>query len=112
MLSFISSDGDDSRENIKILKDVYASIDTTDINFLSVYIDSDSLPMKSNPLDSIPWKIVIEDNSWGSDIVNAYNINYLPFNILIDQKGEIVTRDIPVSDVKSLINTKIKKTKK
>ncbi len=112
LLSFISSDGDDSRENIKILKDVYASIDTTDINFLSVYIDSDSLPMKSNPLDSIPWKIVIEDNSWGSDIVNAYNINYLPFNILIDQKGEIVTRDIPVSDVKSLINTKIKKTKK
>ena len=112
LISFLSSSGDASRENVQILRDTYSSLDTIDINFLSVYIDSDSLPIKNILLDSIPWKVVVEEKSWGSDIVNAFNINYLPYNILIDSKGKIITRDIPVSDVKNLIDTKTEKSKK
>lgn len=112
LISFLSSSGDESRENVQILRDTYSSLDTIDINFLSVYIDSDSLPIKNILLDSIPWKVVVEEKSWGSDIVNAFNINYLPYNILIDSKGKIITRDIPVSDVKNLIDTKTEKSKK
>ena len=112
LISFLSSSGDASRENVKILRDTYSSLDTIDINFLSIYIDSDSLPIKNLLLDSIPWKVIVEDESWGSDIVNAFNINYLPYNILIDSVGKIITRDIPVSDVKNLIDTKTKKSKK
>ena len=111
LLSFLSNNGEESRENIEILKDVYTSLDTIDVEFLSVYIESDSLPIRSLPSDSIPWKIVVEDKSWGSDIIDAYNINYLPFNVLIDPEGKIITRDIPVSDVKNLIKTKTEKSK-
>lgn len=111
LISFLSSNGDESRENVEILKDVYSSLDTFDVQFLSIYIDSDSLPIRSLPSDSIPWKIVVEDKSWGSDIIDAYNINYLPFNVLIDPKGKIVTRDIPVSDVRNVIKTKTEKSK-
>lgn len=111
LISFLSSNGDESRENIEILKDVYSSLDTFDVQFLSIYIDSDSLPIRSLPSDSIPWKIVVEDKSWGSDIIDAYNINYLPFNVLIDPEGKIVSRDIPVSDVRNLIKTKTEKSK-
>lgn len=110
LLSFLSSNGGESRENIEILKDLYSTLDTMDIQFLSVYVDSDTLPIKSIPSDSIPWKIVIEDKSWGSDIVDAYNVNYLPFNVLIDPDGKIVTRDIPINDVKNLINSKTEKS--
>ncbi len=110
LLSFLSLGSDDSKENINILKDVYVSLDTLDIQFLSVFIDSDTLPIRNISTDSIPWKIVIEENSWGSDIVDDYNINYLPFNILIDPQGKIITRNIPVSDVKSLINIKTEKS--
>lgn len=111
LLSFLSSDSNDSKEVINILKDVYVSLDTLDIQFLSVFIDSDSLPIRNISTDSVPWKIVVEENSWGSDIVDDYNINYLPFNILIDPQGEIITRNIPVSDVKNLINIKTDKSK-
>ena len=110
LLSFLSSNEDESRENVEILKNLYTSLDTTDIQFLSVYIDSDTLPIRNIPVDSIPWKVVIEDKSWGADIIDAYNINYLPFNVLIDPEGEIITRDIPVSDVKDLIKSKTEKS--
>ena len=112
LISFLSSSGDASRENVQILRDTYSSLDTIDINFLSIYIDSDSLPIKNILLDSIPWKVIVEEKSWGSDIVDAFNINYLPYNILIDSEGKIITRYIPVSDVKNLIDTKTKKSKK
>ena len=112
LISFLSSSGDASRENVQILRDTYSSLDTIDINFLSIYIDSESLPIKNILLDSIPWKVIVEEKSWGSDIVDALNINYLPYNILIDSEGKIITRDIPVSDVKNLIDTKTKKSKK
>ena len=112
LISFLSSSGDASRENVQILRDTYSSLDTSDISFLSIYIDSDSLPIKNVLLDSIPWKVIVEDESWGSDIVNSFNINYLPYNILIDSVGKIITRDIPVSDVKNLIDTKTRKSKK
>ena len=112
LLSFLSSNGDESRENIEILNDVYTSLDTTEFEFLSIFIDSDSLSIKNISSDSIPWKIFIDDKRWGSDIVDAYNINYLPFNVLIDKKGKIITRDIPISDVKNLIRTEIEKSKK
>ena len=111
LLSFVSSHGDESRENIKNLNDMYASIDTTDFEFLSVFVDSDTLPIKNQLLDTIPWNIVIENKSWGADIVEKYNINYLPFNILIDPKGKIITRDIPVSDIKNMIKNKANKSK-
>lgn len=111
LISFLSFMDDESVENIKILKEEYKSLDKKEIEFLSIYIDSDTLPIVSHSVDSIPWKVVVENKSWGSDIIEAYNVHYLPFNILIDKKGKIVTRDIPVSDVKNIINTTTDKPK-
>ena len=111
LISFLSLNGDETSENIKILKDEYMSIDKKSIEFLSIYIDSDTLPIINHTKDSIPWRVVVENKSWGSDIIDAYNIHYLPFNILIDPKGKIITRDVPISDVKNIINTTTDKSK-
>ena len=111
LISFLSFMGDESVENIKILKQEYKSLDKKDIEFLSIYIDSDTLPIINHSVDSIPWKVVVENKSWGSNIIEAYNVHYLPFNILIDKKGKIVTRDIPISDIKNIINTTTDKPK-
>jgi len=111
LMSFLSSNGDKSKENMKILKDEYNLLDKDQIEFLTIFIDSDTLPIKIHNIDSIPWKIVIEDKSWGSDIVKNFNVHYIPFNILINPKGEIITRDIPVSEVKNIINTTTDKPK-
>ena len=111
LISFLSSNGEKSKENIKILKDEYKLLNKDSIEFLTIYIDSDSLPIQINKKDSIPWKIVIEDKSWGSDIVENFNVHYIPYNILIGPEGEIITRDIPVSEVRNSINTTTDKPK-
>jgi hypothetical protein len=111
LISFLSFKSDETTENIKILKDEYKFLDKKDIEFLSIYIDSDTLPIINHSIDSIPWRIVIEDKSWGSDIVDIFNVHYLPFNILIDPKGIIVARDVPINDIKNIINTTTDKSK-
>ena len=111
LISFLSFKSDKTIENIKILKDEYKFLDKKDIEFLSIYIDSDTLPIINHSIDSIPWRIVIEDKSWGSDIVDIFNVHYLPFNILIDPKGIIVARDVPINDIKNIINTTTDKSK-
>lgn len=105
LLTFLSSNGEKSRENLEILKDEYHQLDKKKIEFLSIYIDSDTFPIIYHPIDSIPWKIVTVDKSWGSDIVDAYNVHQVPFNILINPEGKIVTRDIPVNEVKKMIHS-------
>ena len=107
LISFLSSNGDKSKENIEILKDEYNLLDKSQIEFLTIFIDSDTLPIKSDEKDSIPWKIAIEDKSWSSDITENFNVQYTPFNILINPRGDIITRDIPVSEVKNSINKTI-----
>lgn len=105
LISFLSSNGEKSKENLEILKEEYHQLDKKNIEFLTIYIDTDTFPIVYHEIDSIPWKIATENKSWGSDIVDAYNIHYVPFNILINPEGKIVTRDIPVGDVRNLINS-------
>ena len=111
LISFLSANNEESKENLKILKDEYSKLNKDSIEFLSIYIDSDTFPILSNENDSIPWKIVIENESWGSKIVDNYNIHYAPFNILVNPQSIIETRDVPINEIKNLINSQTDKSK-
>lgn len=103
VLSFVSSAGQQSRENIKALKNSYESLNKDSVNFVSVYIDTDIYPVTYLESDSIPWTIVPEKKSWASDIVEAYNIQFVPYNILISPDGTIKDRNIPAQQIVSSI---------
>ena len=111
LISFLSANSEESKENLKILKNAYAILDKDSIEFLSIFIDSDTFPIIKPHRDSIPWRLVFENKSWSSEIVDTYNINSVPFNILIDPKGEITTRDIPVNEIKNIIHSQTDKSK-
>jgi peroxiredoxin len=99
LLSFISTAGIESRETIGRLKEVYQEVNRDSVEFLTIYIDSDNYPVEYVENDSIPWKVVPEKKSWGADIVDAYNVQYIPFTILIAPDGNIKVRNIPVADI-------------
>lgn len=99
LLSFISTAGIESRETIDLLKESYREVNRDSVEFLTVYIDSDIYPLEYVENDSIPWRVVPEKRSWGSDIVDAYNVQYIPFNILIAPDGDIKVRNIPAQEV-------------
>lgn len=107
LLSFVSASGIESRETIDLLKDAYQSVKRDSVEFLTIYIDSDVYPVDYVENDSIPWKVVPEKRSWGSDIVDAYNVQYIPFNILIAPDGNIKVRNIPAQGVANAIRNPI-----
>lgn len=111
LLSFVSVAGDESRKNIESLKDCYQQFKKDSIHFVSIYIDSDTIPVVYPKTDSIPWTVVAEKNSWMSDMVDTYNIPFIPYNILIEPKGTIRERNIAAQEVASVIaNRAIKET--
>lgn len=103
LLSFISSSGIESRETIELLKNEYDELNSDSVEFVSVYIDSDIYPIDYPSHDSISWTIVPEKKSWGSDIVDILNVQYVPFNILVRPDGTIMERNIPSQEVADVI---------
>lgn len=104
LLSFISMAGVESRETVELLRHEYAEVNKDSVEFVTVYIDSDIYPVDYAVSDSIPWIVVPEKRSWGSDIVDAYNVQYIPFNILITPGGIIKVRNIPSQGVADMIS--------
>ena len=103
LLSFVSTAGIESRETIDLLKEAYQEVNRDSVKFLTIYIDSDIYPVEYVENDSIPWTVIPEKRSWGSDIVDAYNVQYIPFNILIAPDGNIKVRNIPAQGVANAI---------
>lgn len=103
VLSFLSANGNESRENIKVLKEEYSKLNKDSVEFISIYIDSDIYPITTIAEDSISWKTVPEKKSWASEVVDAYNIKYVPYNIFISPEGVIKRRNIPAQDISQAI---------
>ena len=108
LLSFISTTGIDSRETIKTLKQTYKTLNKDSVKFISIYIDSDIYPISYIENDSIPWTVVPEKKSWASDIVEAYNIEFIPNNILISPAGIINDRNVPAIAVENALKNSVK----
>ncbi len=105
VLSFVSASGDASRNAIEKLKEAYKTIRKDSVSFVTVYVDSDTYPIDVKN-DSIRWVTIAENKSWTSDLVDMYNIQYVPTNILISPLGTIVSRDIPVFEITARLNSR------
>ena len=105
VLSFLSAVGVESRNEVIALKNEYEKLNKDSAQFISIYIDFDKYPIASTSIsnDSIPWITVTEKKSWASNIVETYNIRYVPYNILITPDGRIKRRNIPAQEVQQTI---------
>ncbi|MDD3512221.1 MAG: thioredoxin-like domain-containing protein, partial [Fermentimonas sp.] len=107
LLSFISTSGVESRETIDLLKNEYDQLNSDSVQFVSVYIDSDIYPIDYPAHDSVTWTIIPEKRSWGSDIVDLLNVQYVPFNILVRPDGTIMERNVPAQEVAEVVRKSI-----
>ena len=103
LLSFVSTAGDDSRETIRQLKEEYEQMDEEEVAFVTIYIDSDVYPVGYSESDSLPWISIPEKKGWGAEIVESYNVQYIPYNILIAPDGFINARNIPAHGIAEVI---------
>ena len=106
LLSFISTTGVESRETVALLKNAYTKVNKDSVAFVTVYIDSDMYPISYAENDSIPWVVVPEKKSWGSDIVESLNVQFIPFNMLITPDGIIKVRNLAAQGVVDMIGNR------
>lgn len=106
LLSFISTTGVESRETVALLKNAYTKVNKDSVAFVTVYIDSDMYPISYAENDSIPWVVVPEKKSWGSDIVESLNVQFIPFNMLITPDGIIKVRNLAAQGVVDVIGNR------
>jgi peroxiredoxin len=53
--------------------------------------------------DYLFWPNVCDYKYWKSPVVNLYNIDKIPFNVLIDRKGIIVAKNLSIEELKRTI---------
>ena len=106
LLSFVATDGIESRDMIRSLQESYKALDRDSVQFITIYIDSDFFPVTYLESDSITWTVVVEDKGWGANVVEMLNVQYVPFNILISPDGRIQDRNIFPQGVTAAIRSR------
>lgn len=101
LLSFESTDCKSCVQTRPEVIKIYNSIKSdrklkNEINFVSIVIDSEKKPLEKATRDSIKWDIFLEDGSWASKTFRQYNINEVPYFILISPSGTILERNLPI----------------
>lgn len=89
------------RAQVPKIKEIYNQLDTSKVEFIGISIDKNEESWKKavikEELFSFPQLI---DNSKTKD---KYVVITIPFNILINKKGKIIARDIPLEQLKSMM---------
>ena len=69
------------------------------IEFVTIVINGETKPISKSIIESVKWSILQDNDSWASKTFNLYNINEIPYNILISPQGVILERDIALSSL-------------
>ncbi|MBC7426846.1 MAG: TlpA family protein disulfide reductase [Bacteroidia bacterium] len=105
-LSFWASWSKISRsENKDISKAYTAFSNNSKVVFVSISLDTDLNSWKTAITeDDLTWKNQYCDfNKWNSQSVKSYGVKVLPSNFLINEKGEIIARNLKDADIQAKI---------
>ena len=77
------------------LKKTYADFHSKGFEIFSYSIDNSESMWKTavNKYD-MPWKHASDIKGWQSEWATAYNVTFIPFNFLINEKGEIIAKNL------------------
>jgi thiol-disulfide isomerase/thioredoxin len=92
------------RKEMKELRNLYNTIDTSKVQILSISIDNEKENwLEASRTDSIPWT-----NYCGTKagmIEKVFNITYVPTNYLVDNTGKIIDKALSVEDFMQFMQT-------
>jgi thiol-disulfide isomerase/thioredoxin len=57
---------------------------------------------------SFPWPVVCDYKGWSSAGVNAYKIDSIPFNILVDPDGKVNMKNVDAIQLDSVLKHQVK----
>lgn len=108
LVSFWASWDNNSRtKNIEYLK-LYKQYKANKFNIISVSLDDSKYAWTSAiEADGIgKWTNVSDLNRWNSAVVKLYNLKSLPYNMLLDNQGNIVGKNLSIEEIIQIIKKK------
>src|SRR5262249_25970632 len=75
----------------------------------SISLDVDrNFWMRSIQQDGLPWKSQVSDlKGWNSDAATRFGVRYIPANILIDENGKILGRNLTAAEIEGILKKRI-----
>ncbi len=77
------------------LKEAYAEFHPKGFEILGVSVDSKGDRWRNSIVKyDMTWPQVSDLKGWGSASAAAYNVTFIPFNVLIDEEGKIIAKNL------------------
>lgn len=106
LINFWASWNTNCRENNSQLLNIRERFLTRGFDIFSVSLDKNMEEWKSAVKeDNMKWENVSDLKMWESDVVKKYLVNAIPFNILVNDKGIIIDKNLRPSDLISRLET-------
>jgi peroxiredoxin len=87
------------------LNKTYAEFHSKGFEIFSYSLDNrESLWKKAIDKYNMPWKHASDIKGWQSEWAAAYNVTFLPFNFLLNEKGEIIAKNVHHKTLSKLLS--------
>lgn len=107
LLSFTSTECPMCDERYKQLKEQYQTLkngkEKYNIEFVIVVKDIENREI-DKILTAEKWTVIPVEGGWATKIFEDYNVNNIPYNILISPQGKIVERNISAVNLKTILD--------
>ncbi len=92
------------REEMKFYKKLSNTIDSTQLRILSISLDSEKKKwIEASAKDSVTWSNYIDVLSFNGNVAKTFNLTFIPFNVLVNSKGEIIALNIVGSSLDNFL---------
>ncbi|MFO8066772.1 MAG: TlpA disulfide reductase family protein [Bacteroidales bacterium] len=96
------------RQNNKDLKDIYNKYNDSGFEIYAVSLDRDRNEwLQGIKEDSLTWIQVSDLRFWNSPVVSLYNVEGIPYNVLIDEEGKIIDKGISTKELNKILDEKL-----
>ena len=111
LLYFWTTWDENSKQLNKELKPIHKKLKSQkDFQIVGISLDADTTNLAQVvKQDTINWTILKDPKGWDSQVAERYGITQLPTTFLINKKGVIIARDLPIDSLKTIIQEHIKK---
>jgi thiol-disulfide isomerase/thioredoxin len=107
VVNFWASWSDPCRNELKNLKRIYQEYHKKGVEFLSVSIDVDKDEwLRAVEEESMPWEQLMT-NDVGKKVMYDYQFNIIPFIILLDEQGKIISINLRGDELSEVLNKQL-----
>ncbi len=91
------------------LVEIYKQYHKKGFEILGVSLDRDEEQWRDAiKTDKLNWTNVTDLNAWNGEVVNMYNVKYIPQNVFVDSEGKILARKLSEEEIVTFLEEHLK----